>query len=665
MRSLRKDILDRLTSILDDETESLLFVQWSESNFVDESVKFLLAVMREKKRMAQEACAIFDRFCAEGAPLSLNPRDHRDLEDRKQLYASCQAPLFNMWDGVYYNIFRLVVDNDGLKCFKDWQKENAKKSGEKTSGGFLKLKFKKGGAKKKEPAALPEAAAPVVEEEPAPAETTANAEAKPVKEEIPALPDLLRDVFQVGDSGETGLNVNDLVLRSLQNSCAWRWLTYSLAAVPLSPIDIINTLFTIYQNTPKTQCLILESIRKWVGDNILNVALVPEFSQKIEELSNWIMVKEPEGPLLGIHRTNIRTIDQMVKNRKRKHEIHKASQYVPESDKSGIEFIDMNPVDVARQIGYIEEQMWFDLHPDSILQSLINKEEGVPIPRDSPVYIFADHLKALTEWALNELLSSKLDLETRATILEKLITVCDSCFEMRNLAGANAIGDALLSEATLSLKNVWAAIDQTTWNRVSGALVRENDFKSYRTLLARNPRGYTTIPWVTIHFHDLQELHQSTNPVTYSDGKINVKKLMILGKALNDLLIKKTYEITPKRKIHNYLTQNARVSPKKVVTPETRVEKALAIESGRLQPKPRAEKDKVEKKDSTLKGSKGKGDEKKGEEKKGEEKKGEEKKGEEKKGEEKKGEEKKGEEKKSGEKKKSSMASSSSGKKKQ
>lgn len=132
MRSLRKDILDRLLHILQDDSESVLFVKWSESNFVDESVKFLLAVMKEKKRMVAEAwyenlfgvltlSAIYDRFCAEGATLSLNPRDHRDLENRKQLMDRCLVPNFNMWDGIYHNIFRLIVDNDGLKCFKEWQ----------------------------------------------------------------------------------------------------------------------------------------------------------------------------------------------------------------------------------------------------------------------------------------------------------------------------------------------------------------------------------------------------------------------------------------------------------------------------------------------------------------------------------------------------------------
>jgi hypothetical protein len=55
MRSLRKDILDRLVSILEDEGESTLFVKWSENNFVDESVKFLLTVMQEKRRMIAEA----------------------------------------------------------------------------------------------------------------------------------------------------------------------------------------------------------------------------------------------------------------------------------------------------------------------------------------------------------------------------------------------------------------------------------------------------------------------------------------------------------------------------------------------------------------------------------------------------------------------------------
>lgn len=59
MRSLRKDILDRLLVILGDDEESALFEKWSEANFVDESVKFLLAVMKEKKRMIAEARYIF------------------------------------------------------------------------------------------------------------------------------------------------------------------------------------------------------------------------------------------------------------------------------------------------------------------------------------------------------------------------------------------------------------------------------------------------------------------------------------------------------------------------------------------------------------------------------------------------------------------------------
>jgi hypothetical protein len=45
---------------------------------------------------------------------------------------------------------------------------------------------------------------------------------------------------------------------------------------------------------------ILESIRKWVGDTILNVALVPEFNEKVDQLNMWIMSKEPESMLLGV-----------------------------------------------------------------------------------------------------------------------------------------------------------------------------------------------------------------------------------------------------------------------------------------------------------------------------------------------------------------------------
>lgn len=110
---------------------------------------------------------------------------------------------------------------------------------------------------------------------------------------------------------------------------AWKWVTFALSAVPLSPLEIVDTLCAMYvidvfpfiddldryQSNSECQCQyalsllylltssILESIRKWVGDNILNVALVPDFSTKIETLNTYIMTKEPESHLLALVRT--------------------------------------------------------------------------------------------------------------------------------------------------------------------------------------------------------------------------------------------------------------------------------------------------------------------------------------------------------------------------
>ena len=54
MRSLRKDAVDKLVILLQDEQEIPLFIRWSEENFVDESVKFLLSVLKFKRQMVVE-----------------------------------------------------------------------------------------------------------------------------------------------------------------------------------------------------------------------------------------------------------------------------------------------------------------------------------------------------------------------------------------------------------------------------------------------------------------------------------------------------------------------------------------------------------------------------------------------------------------------------------
>lgn len=143
-----------------------------------------------------------------------------------------------------------------------------------------------------------------------------------------------------------------------------------------------------------------------------------------------------------------------------------------------IPFLDMNPPDVARQIGYIEEQMWYDITPESLLtyvQSVermylstnldkttviivycLNLEieqvwwlrcDSFPFMdflifiscvtsylspenatlKDSPVLTFKNHLQATTEWALDEVLTRK-DLAARVKALEKLVLTCDVCF---------------------------------------------------------------------------------------------------------------------------------------------------------------------------------------------------------------------------------------------
>ncbi|KAJ2959661.1 hypothetical protein NQZ79_g4905 [Umbelopsis isabellina] len=220
-----------------------------------------------------------------------------------------------------------------------------------------------------------------------------------------------------------------------------------------------------------------------------------------------------------------------------------------------INLLDIDPVELARQMTLIENTLFCDIVPQEMLGQEFKKKVGVSS---------AIHVKAMiqlstrvTGWIADSVLNEK-EVKRRAAMIKYWIKVGDSCLQLQNYNTLMAIRSALDSTGISRLKRTWEIIatrHRNTLETLRAATDTSRNFAKYRQRL----KGAIApcLPFLGVYLTDMTFIDDGNSNVrTNCKGKdlINFDKHIKATKVITEIQrFQIPYRLVPVEELQLYL----------------------------------------------------------------------------------------------------------------
>jgi DNA-binding transcriptional ArsR family regulator len=220
-----------------------------------------------------------------------------------------------------------------------------------------------------------------------------------------------------------------------------------------------------------------------------------------------------------------------------------------------INLLDIDPVELARQMTLIENSLYCDIAPQEMLGQEFKKKVGISS---------AIHVKAMiqlstrvTGWIADSVLNEK-EAKRRAAVIKYWIKVGDSCLQLQNYNTLMAIRSALDSTGVSRLRRTWDLISTRHKNNLEimrGATDTSRNFAKYRQRL----KGAIApcLPFLGVYLTDMTFIDDGNSNVrTTSGGKelINFDKHIKATKVISEIQrFQIPYRLVPVEELQHFL----------------------------------------------------------------------------------------------------------------
>ncbi|KAI8976070.1 ras guanine nucleotide exchange factor domain-containing protein [Pilobolus umbonatus] len=218
---------------------------------------------------------------------------------------------------------------------------------------------------------------------------------------------------------------------------------------------------------------------------------------------------------------------------------------------------DIDPVELARQITLLENNLFCQIRPNELIGQKFKKKIGAST---------AIHVKSMiqrstqiTSWVSDSILRES-DAKRRSQVLKYWIKVGDACLQMNNYNTLMAIRSALDSTSIIRLKRTWEYLSskyKTMWEPIHRATDSQRNFAEYRQRLK------TTIapclPFLGVYLTDITFIDDGNSDHRLSPAGqklINFDKYMKTTRVLNEIdQFQVPYKLLGVEEIYNYIIQ--------------------------------------------------------------------------------------------------------------
>jgi len=196
-----------------------------------------------------------------------------------------------------------------------------------------------------------------------------------------------------------------------------------------------------------------------------------------------------------------------------------------------LQFVDINPMEAARQLTLIESESLSRISPDEYKNKAWCSEESVVVsPNVSEIIT---RFNKLSYWIASEIMRHP-DLSGRVKVLCKFIKMGEMLRTLNNLQGVMTVYSALNMSSVQRLHDTWKALPSkytTLFENITHLMSPAYNYKTYREMLKNS--SPPLVPFQGVYLTDLTFMEEAPD---YLDKDIvNFRKMMLVGDVLNDV----------------------------------------------------------------------------------------------------------------------------------
>lgn len=259
---------------------------------------------------------------------------------------------------------------------------------------------------------------------------------------------------------------------------------------------------------------------------------------------------------------------------------------LPNKTLKSIKFLDIDPLEMARQLTIRESDAFGRIRPQECLDRNWAKPDG---QKHSPTIkeIVATGNR-VTGWVVESILL-QADTRTRAQWLKHFIHIADRCSKLHNFASMTAIVSGLNSAAIYRLRATWRLVNVKTmdiFKALNNLLLNTKNFAQYRDMI--HNLDPPCVPFLGVYLTDLTFIDEGNMNLLRPNQFINFNKHRMTAEVVKEIGTYQStpYVLTPVQGIQRFIKDSL---------VEVHSDEELYQQSLQLEPRERDESEKITK----------------------------------------------------------------------
>lgn len=218
-----------------------------------------------------------------------------------------------------------------------------------------------------------------------------------------------------------------------------------------------------------------------------------------------------------------------------------------------IRFLDIDPLEIARQLTIMESKTYTRIQPIECLNKAWSEKENSPAENVKAMIEFSNKT---TGWVATAILREN-DLKRRTNVLKHFILVADKCFSLNNFNTVMSILAGFNSSPIHRLKRTWEQLSNKislTFENLERVINPQKNYAQYReTLHSVNP---PCVPFLGVYLTDLTFIEDgNTNYLKSNNQLINFSKQTKTAEVIREIqqYQNQPYNLNPVKEISDYI----------------------------------------------------------------------------------------------------------------
>ncbi|KAJ6251788.1 guanine nucleotide exchange factor [Anaeramoeba flamelloides] len=261
-----------------------------------------------------------------------------------------------------------------------------------------------------------------------------------------------------------------------------------------------------------------------------------------------------------------------------------------------LKFEDLSPIEVARQLTLIDEEIFHKISSFEFVNLLWTKEpfESETFQKQSPnLNRFLFRFNSLRLFVISTILIKKKSVINRANTIDVWVEIANQLLILNNYNSVYSIVSALQSHAIMRLDLTWREVKIGSKRLIDQILTNispENNYRKYRNILKNT--NLPVIPFLDLYLYDIARIdhlypnyiingHENNNNDEKNNKKIiNYKKFILISKILNQIetFQKGKYLLNAIPEMKDFLMNNNNDNERNLIEDELLIESKTVVE---------------------------------------------------------------------------------------